>query len=124
MGTDGVPSNWPRTFFVAFWVLTVLIMLNLVISFVLEIYSETGEVVDKVHSKQEWIRKLKSNFNEVVQVDDVHAEMEDGFDETGGSILNGNNSGQGTSLLDLITPARPDANPNARQTAGNPVNNR
>ena len=62
-------------------------MLNLVISFVLEIYSETGEVVDKVHSKQEWIRKLKSNFNEIVQVDEVHAEMEDGFDETGGSIL-------------------------------------
>jgi hypothetical protein len=33
-------NHWPRTFFVAFWVLTVLIMLNLVISFVLEIYAD------------------------------------------------------------------------------------
>ena len=44
-------SGWPRTFFVAFWVLTVLIMLNLVISFVLEIYSDTAEGVDKAHQK-------------------------------------------------------------------------
>lgn len=35
-------NNFPRMFFVAFWVLTVLIMLNLVISFVLEIYSDTA----------------------------------------------------------------------------------
>jgi len=123
MGTDGVPSNWPRTFFVAFWVLTVLIMLNLVISFVLEIYSETGDTVEKVHNKQEWIRKLKSNFHEIVNVDEVHTE--EGYDGDNGSILNTSNANGGNmSLLDLITPARPDAVPASRQSGSNAAQNR
>lgn len=32
-------STWPIFFFMLFWVMTVLIMLNLVIAFVLDIYS-------------------------------------------------------------------------------------
>jgi two pore calcium channel protein len=43
-------NNWPRCFFVAFWVIVVLIMLNLVISFILEIYSETEEDQKKKYS--------------------------------------------------------------------------
>ena len=42
-----VGSNWPRFFFISFWILTVLIMLNLVISFVLEIYQDVGQIVKK-----------------------------------------------------------------------------
>ena len=38
MFSDIVGNNWPRVYFISFWVFTVLIMLNLVISFVLEIY--------------------------------------------------------------------------------------
>ena len=36
---DVIGANWPRAYFIAFWIATVLIMLNLVVSFVLEIYS-------------------------------------------------------------------------------------
>ena len=43
-------SDWPRVFFGAFWVLTVLIMLNIVISFVLETYSTTSEAVEQAHT--------------------------------------------------------------------------
>ena len=46
-----VGNNNPRMFFVAFWVLTVLIMLNLVISFILEIYSDTESESEKLYSK-------------------------------------------------------------------------
>jgi hypothetical protein len=52
-------NSLPRLFFVAFWVLTVLIMLNLVISFILEIYSDTESKVEKTYTRNEWIRKLK-----------------------------------------------------------------
>jgi hypothetical protein len=44
-------------FFVAFWVLTVLIMLNLVISFILEIYSEAEEMILKLRKNFEQLKK-------------------------------------------------------------------
>lgn len=31
-------NKWPRLYFILFWALTVLIMLNLVIAFIIEIY--------------------------------------------------------------------------------------
>jgi len=40
-----VGNSWPRLFFVLFWICTVLLMLNLVISFVLEIYTSVGEEI-------------------------------------------------------------------------------
>jgi len=43
MCTAVAGNNWPRVYFASFWVVTVLIMLNLVISFVLEIYGEVEE---------------------------------------------------------------------------------
>ena len=44
-------NSLPRMMFGAFWVLTVLIVLNLVISFVLEIYSATEAECEKIFSK-------------------------------------------------------------------------
>ena len=38
---------WPRLFFVLFWVLTVLIMLNIVIAFVLEIYNSVSDEISR-----------------------------------------------------------------------------
>jgi len=38
MYCDVVGSNYPQVFFILFWVVTVLIMLNLVIAFMIEIY--------------------------------------------------------------------------------------
>jgi hypothetical protein len=58
-------NNYPRMFFVAFWVLTVLIMLNLVISFILEIYSEAETESEKLYSKEEMILKLRKNFEQL-----------------------------------------------------------
>ena len=44
-------NNFPRMLFSAFWVVTVLIMLNLVISFILEIYSDTEGETEKLFTK-------------------------------------------------------------------------
>ena len=40
MFIDVSGNNWPQLYFVSFWVLTVLIIFNLVISNVIEIYDE------------------------------------------------------------------------------------
>ena len=47
-----VGSNWPRVYFAFFWIIAVLNMFNLVISFVLEIYSSVGEEVEERITKQ------------------------------------------------------------------------
>lgn len=38
-------SNWPRFYFTTFWIICTLIMLNIVISFVLEIYGSIGDEI-------------------------------------------------------------------------------
>ena len=40
---DCVGNNWPRVYFVSYWLITTLIFINIIISFVLEIYTEVGE---------------------------------------------------------------------------------
>lgn len=35
-------NNWPRLYFISFWTITVLIVLNLVIAFVIDIYEQTN----------------------------------------------------------------------------------
>ena len=39
MFCDIVDNNWPRFYFATFWILVVLIMLNKVLSIILEVYS-------------------------------------------------------------------------------------
>ena len=43
MFVDAMGSNWPRVYFVSYWLLTTMILLNIIISFVLEIYTTVGE---------------------------------------------------------------------------------
>ena len=38
-------SEWPRLYFTSFWIICTLIMLNIVISFVLEIYGSIGDEI-------------------------------------------------------------------------------
>ena len=71
MFTDIVGSFWPRVYFITFWVICVLIMLNLVVSFVLEIYAEVGASVQKAHKRSEFVRTLKNNFREYVHIEDL-----------------------------------------------------
>lgn len=101
-----VGRPYPRMFFVAFWVLTVLIMLNLVISFVLDIYAETEEAVEKTYTKQQGIIKLKNNFetNEDVAEWRKKRYLED--EQKLGDYGDANETGQ-ISLTDLID--NPDA---------------
>jgi len=55
-------SRWPVLYFVSFWIFTVLIMLNLVISFVLELYGEAEEKYAKVTDRRKFIKTLKKQF--------------------------------------------------------------
>lgn len=54
MNTDAVGDYVVpiRMWFVSFWVITVLILMNIVIAIVLEIYGSVSEGVDKKFNKQ------------------------------------------------------------------------
>ena len=47
MITFVVQSDWVKVYFASFWVTVVLIMLNIVTSFVLEIYSGAAEEIEE-----------------------------------------------------------------------------
>ena len=73
-------ATWPRVYFILFWILTVLIMLNLVISFVLEIFADVGASVSKAHKRSQFVIQLKSNFQEY-----VHLEEQSGYQSSNSS---------------------------------------
>ena len=52
----------PRLYFVAFWVVTVLIMLNIVISFVLEVYGAAEEEVQAQFKRRAYLLKVQARF--------------------------------------------------------------
>jgi len=53
-------NDWPRLFFALFWIFSVCMMLNLVISFVLEVYSSVVEEMSRDFSKRVFINNLKA----------------------------------------------------------------
>mgnify|MGYP002633200446 CR=1 FL=1 len=55
-----VNSTWPIAYFISFWGITVLVMLNLVISFVLEIYGNVSAEVEAEFKRREYVMKLQS----------------------------------------------------------------
>lgn len=58
-------SIWPRVYFVLFWICTVLIMLNLVISFVIEIYESASSETEAEFKRREYVIKLREKFREI-----------------------------------------------------------
>ena len=62
MYVDILGSNWPRVYFIAYWIITVLIMLNIVISFVLEIYDTVGDEILSSHLKLSYTKSLMQMF--------------------------------------------------------------
>ena len=55
-------SNWPRFYFTTFWIICTLIMLNIVISFVLEIYGSIGDEISDDVRKRKLARQLIKYF--------------------------------------------------------------
>ena len=55
-------STWPRLYFTTFWIICTLIMLNIVISFVLEIYGSIGDEISDHVRKHELARQLIKEF--------------------------------------------------------------
>jgi hypothetical protein len=53
-----VGNNWPRMYFILFWALTVLIMLNLVIAFIIEIYDTVSQEIEVEYKRREFVLKL------------------------------------------------------------------
>ena len=66
--------NWPRLYFGLFWVICVLIMLNIVISYVLEMYSVVTDEIEVSTNKNNMVHKLINSFDSEDQLDVfVHA---------------------------------------------------
>ena len=55
-------SGWPKLYFGLFWVVSVMIMLNIVISFVLEMYSIVSEEVESTYRKRTLANQLVDVF--------------------------------------------------------------
>ena len=53
-------SDWPQYFFVSFWILTVLIIFNLVISNVIEIYDSVESEVASKFNQRKYAKELIS----------------------------------------------------------------
>jgi hypothetical protein len=64
MFTDVIGNNWPRVYFISYWVIVNLVVLNIVISFVLEIYDTVGEDIAKAHVKLEYAKELIDMFED------------------------------------------------------------
>ena len=60
--TDIMGSNWPRVYFVSYWIITVLMALNIIISFVLEIYTTVGDTIMIKHLKIMYSKSLMLMF--------------------------------------------------------------
>ena len=60
--TDISGSNWPRVYFVSYWVFSCMIVLNIVISFVLEIYSTVGDDIIADNLKLQYAKALMKMF--------------------------------------------------------------
>jgi two pore calcium channel protein 2 len=60
--TDISGSNWPRVYFVSYWVFSCMIVLNIVISFVLEIYSTVGDDIISDNLKLQYAKALMKMF--------------------------------------------------------------
>ena len=63
MYTDIMDSGWPRVYFITYWAITVLIMLNIIVSFVLEIYTTVGETIETEHTKLTYAKELMKMFD-------------------------------------------------------------
>ena len=62
MYTDILGNNWPRVYFVSYWLVVNMIMLNIIISFVLEIYTTVGEDIQAHHVKMLYASQLMDMF--------------------------------------------------------------
>ena len=62
MYVDAMGSKWPRVYFVTYWLLTTMILLNIIISFVLEIYTTVGEDIQNNHVKLQYAKQLMDMF--------------------------------------------------------------
>ena len=57
-------NSWPRLYFTTFWVICTLIMLNIVISFVLEIYGSIEDEMEVEERKKALARRLMARFKD------------------------------------------------------------
>lgn len=81
-------SRWPALFFVAFWIVQVNMMLNVVIAFVMEIYNSVSEDLSIEYARREYVLHLQSEFqnSNIAQprnsVDEIKVEdVRDDFDQ-------------------------------------------
>ena len=64
MYTEVIGNNWARVYFVSYWLITDMIMLNIIISFVLEIYTTVGEDIEEKHVKLMYGKQLMDMFKD------------------------------------------------------------
>ena len=61
---DIVDNNWPRLYFGSFWILVVLIMLNKVLSILIEVYGSAQQKAEEGFKKQDLTLKLMKRYGD------------------------------------------------------------
>lgn len=60
-----VGNNWPRLYFVSFLTISVWIMLNLVISFVIDIYDQVKQMTEEEFQRRSYVLQLRQKFQRI-----------------------------------------------------------
>lgn len=60
-----VGNNWPRVYFISFWFFTVLVLLNLVIAFVIEVYDSVSKESEEEFKRRKFLLDLSKKFNDI-----------------------------------------------------------
>ena len=62
MFRQALGSNWPVLYFVIWWAVSVLVLQNLIIAFVMEIYGQTTEQVEQEFKRRAALQKISAQF--------------------------------------------------------------
>ena len=62
MFRQALGSNWPVLYFVIWWAVSVLVLQNLIIAFVMEIYGQTTEQVENEFKRRSAVQKISAQF--------------------------------------------------------------
>lgn len=62
-------NSWPRVYFISWWAVAVLVMMNLVISFVMDIHSSVATDVEAEFKRRDYVITLRTKYETMGDLD-------------------------------------------------------
>lgn len=64
MFVEAIGHDWPRVYFAVFWLCSVCFIVNILLSFLLEIYSSVSDDIKKEYERRGYVKKMAETFCE------------------------------------------------------------